>query len=110
MDTNPACLEQLEPASLSQVLLMAALCNPEDGRPDNYVLEPMTTAACGPDGSQQLPLFRVVCVDNDHVSCSRRHASTCALIAVICTGCRRPRMRPIPCSCWRTEAFSPLHV
>ncbi|MBS0186179.1 MAG: hypothetical protein JSS34_07590 [Proteobacteria bacterium] len=45
----------LDPEALSGMILLAMLTNPEDGKPDNYIVE-----AC-PDGS-----YRIIGIDNDH--------------------------------------------
>ncbi|MBW8308920.1 MAG: patatin-like phospholipase family protein [Candidatus Paracaedibacteraceae bacterium] len=50
-----AYLSKLSPKSISEMIVMAMLLNPEDGKPDNYIVEPL------PDGS-----YRLVGVDNDH--------------------------------------------
>lgn len=56
-----ACSElqsKLDPESLSEMLVTALLINPEDDKPDNYIVEPINT----PAGLR----YRLVCVDNDH--------------------------------------------
>ncbi|MBW8309320.1 MAG: hypothetical protein K0M45_06760, partial [Candidatus Paracaedibacteraceae bacterium] len=50
-----AYLKHLPPKVLSEQILMAMLINPEDGKPDNYIIEPL--------GNDQ---YRLVGIDNDH--------------------------------------------
>lgn len=52
-----ARLDRLDPVSVTQMILMAMLVNPEDGKHDNYIVEPV------PDNSG---LYRLSCPDNDH--------------------------------------------
>eukprot|EP00047_Mylnosiga_fluctuans_P021280 m.102735 g.102735 ORF g.102735 m.102735 type:complete len:1752 (-) comp8834_c0_seq1:426-5681(-) len=52
---HPDRLAALDPRSLSESLIAAMLTNPEDGKPDNYIVEPMENDR-----------FRIVCIDNDH--------------------------------------------
>ena len=44
--------------ALWEMILTAMLINPEDDKPDNYIVMPVNT----PDGLR----YRLVCVDNDH--------------------------------------------
>ena len=46
------------PKSLSVSLVLAMLLNPEDGKPDNYIVESL--------GGREDSLFRLVSIDNDH--------------------------------------------
>jgi Ran GTPase-activating protein (RanGAP) involved in mRNA processing and transport len=57
LNRNPKKLEQLDAKSLSEMLLVAMLVNPEDGKPDNYIAQPL------PDNSN---LYRIQGIDNDH--------------------------------------------
>jgi Leucine-rich repeat (LRR) protein len=54
---NPQALNNLDPVSTAQMILMAMLTNPEDGKPDNYIVSSL------PD---TLGAYRLICVDNDH--------------------------------------------
>jgi hypothetical protein len=54
---NPEKLESLDPVSTAQMILMAMLVNPEDGKPDNYIISPL------PDNENR---YRLECIDNDH--------------------------------------------
>jgi len=58
LESHPERLnpKQLDPESLSSLFLMAMLTNPEDGRPDNYVVEQI---------QDHPPLYRIVGIDND---------------------------------------------
>lgn len=56
-DKNPEQLHHLDPQSLSEMLLVAMLVNPEDGKPDNYILQPL---------AEDPTRFRLVGIDNDH--------------------------------------------
>ena len=51
-------LAALDIPALWEMILTAMLINPEDDKPDNYIVMPVTT----PDGLR----YRLVCVDNDH--------------------------------------------
>lgn len=51
-------LTQLDRQSISEAIVLAMLINPEDGRPDNYLLESF-------QGKEGL-LYRLVSIDNDH--------------------------------------------
>lgn len=57
LKNEPELLSKLDLESVSGLILIAMLTNPEDGKPDNYIVEPH-------------PLipgkYRLVCVDNDH--------------------------------------------
>ncbi|MEN8237118.1 MAG: ankyrin repeat domain-containing protein [Pseudomonadota bacterium] len=55
--TNPKQLNQLDAASISGMLLLAMLTNPEDGKPDNYIVEPHP---------QYPSIYRIWGIDNDH--------------------------------------------
>jgi hypothetical protein len=57
MKQHPDQLNQLDPISTSQAIVIAMLINPEDGKPDNYFIQPSL------DGG---PPFRIVAIDNDH--------------------------------------------
>ena len=50
-----AVLDNLDPRSVSEAMILAMLTMPEDGKPDNYICEPL------PNGK-----YGVVCIDNDH--------------------------------------------
>lgn len=54
LKNEPELLKQLDLESVSGLILLAMLTNPEDGKPDNYIVEP------------HLDKYRLVCVDNDH--------------------------------------------
>jgi hypothetical protein len=56
MSHAPDRLKNLDEQSLSDMILMAMLINPEDGKSDNYIVEPLPT---NPEK------YRLVCVDND---------------------------------------------
>ena len=51
-------LAALDMPALWEMILTAMLINPEDDKPDNYIVMPVNT----PDGLR----YRLVCVDNDH--------------------------------------------
>ena len=53
-----AKLAALDVPALWEMILTAMLINPEDDKPDNYIVMPVNT----PDGLR----YRLVCVDNDH--------------------------------------------
>lgn len=53
---HPERLKQLDQKSLAQVLFATMLVNPEDGKPDNYIVEQI---------SDNSPLYRLIGVDND---------------------------------------------
>jgi hypothetical protein len=53
---DPAQLAQLDKQRLSQLLLMTMLINPEDGKPDNYIVQPIPNQ----EG------YQLVSIDNDH--------------------------------------------
>ncbi|MBW8308916.1 MAG: hypothetical protein K0M45_04680, partial [Candidatus Paracaedibacteraceae bacterium] len=53
---NPQQLNQLDPVSTAKLILMAMLVNPEDGKPANYIVEPL------PDNPK---LYRLASPDND---------------------------------------------
>ncbi|MBW8308178.1 MAG: hypothetical protein K0M45_00805 [Candidatus Paracaedibacteraceae bacterium] len=53
---TPQQLDQLDPVSTTHMILMAMLINPEDGKPANYVMEPL------PDNPD---LYRLASPDND---------------------------------------------
>ncbi|MEN8236243.1 MAG: hypothetical protein ABFQ95_01645 [Pseudomonadota bacterium] len=57
LNRRPDFEQHLDQDSLSGMILMAMLANPEDGKPDNYVVEPHPTKP---------GKYRVVGVDNDH--------------------------------------------
>jgi len=57
---DPNRLTRLDSVSTTQLILMAMLTNPEDGKPDNYIVEPL------PDPRGGEPLYRLSCPDNDH--------------------------------------------
>ncbi len=57
MRQNPTELKKLDERDLSGLIIAAMLINPEDGKPDNYLVEAHPT---------QQGTFRLVCVDNDH--------------------------------------------
>ncbi|MBW8308037.1 MAG: hypothetical protein K0M45_00085 [Candidatus Paracaedibacteraceae bacterium] len=56
LTNNPQQLSQLDPVSTTKMILMAMLINPEDGKPANYIVEPL------PDNPR---LYRLVSPDND---------------------------------------------
>ena len=53
-----AVLEHFESESISEALLLALLTMPEDGKPDNYICEPI-------EGTEPTT-YRLVGIDNDH--------------------------------------------
>lgn len=55
---SPERLADLDPQSVSEAIVLALLINPEDGRADNYLLEPIPRAT--------RTLYRLVSIDNDH--------------------------------------------
>ncbi|MBL8675911.1 MAG: hypothetical protein JNJ47_00550, partial [Alphaproteobacteria bacterium] len=57
LKNTPDLLQQLEPQSLSALILMTMLTNPEDSKPDNYILNPL------PFKPNQ---YSLISVDNDH--------------------------------------------
>ncbi|MBW8308218.1 MAG: hypothetical protein K0M45_01015 [Candidatus Paracaedibacteraceae bacterium] len=57
LDTHPDLLKQLDSKSFSESMLLTLLVNPEDDKPDNYILEPLATDA---------HKYRLIGVDNDH--------------------------------------------
>jgi len=54
---SPEKLQFLDSENLSSLILMAMLINPEDGKPDNYILEKLPT---------QKESYRLIGIDNDH--------------------------------------------
>ncbi len=64
---EPACakvvLSQLHPQYTCEQLLLAMLVHPEDGKPDNYHVFPMTTTRA--DG-KVITHYRLIGIDNDH--------------------------------------------
>jgi Leucine-rich repeat (LRR) protein len=56
LKTNPQLLESLDEEDISGMLIAAMLTNPEDGKPDNYILTPHPTK---PDK------YRIIGIDND---------------------------------------------
>ena len=75
---HPERLSQLDAKALSQALIVAMLVNPEDGKPDNYILEPFMVPGRIADTnddrdgrgtnaeSRERLAYRLVCIDNDH--------------------------------------------
>ncbi|WP_051908367.1 hypothetical protein [Candidatus Odyssella acanthamoebae] len=57
LDTHPDLLKQLDSKSFSESMLFTLLVNPEDDKPDNYILEPLATNA---------HKYRLIGVDSDH--------------------------------------------
>lgn len=57
LTNDPNRLEKLDPVSTTKFILMAMLTNPEDGKPDNYIVEPLP-------GNPTL--YRLSSPDNDH--------------------------------------------
>lgn len=57
MKNNPELLKDLDERDLSGLIIVAMLINPEDGKPDNYIVEPHPTRP---------GKYRLICVDNDH--------------------------------------------
>ncbi|HXH55188.1 MAG TPA: HEAT repeat domain-containing protein, partial [Gammaproteobacteria bacterium] len=55
---NPEQLKKLDKQSAYQAIILAMMINPEDGRPDNYIMEPFSK------GSEIA--YRLVSIDNDH--------------------------------------------
>ncbi|MCE3237748.1 MAG: hypothetical protein K0R24_729 [Gammaproteobacteria bacterium] len=55
-------LDQLHPQYLSEQIILAMLIHPEDGKPDNYQLLPMTIK----QGEKAIGAYRIVGIDNDH--------------------------------------------
>eukprot|EP00045_Choanoeca_perplexa_P016993 m.237506 g.237506 ORF g.237506 m.237506 type:complete len:2160 (-) comp17419_c0_seq1:897-7376(-) len=55
---DPQRLQLLEPRQLSMSLINAMLTCPEDGKPDNYIMEPVENG-----------LYRLVCIDNERCMC-----------------------------------------
>jgi Leucine-rich repeat (LRR) protein len=56
LDTKPTLLTQLDEEDISGMLIAAMLTNPEDGKPDNYVVTPHPTKENS---------YRIVGIDND---------------------------------------------
>ena len=54
LQETPEILQDLHPSSLSALILASMLINPEDGKPDNYMLEPFGR------------FYRLIAIDNDH--------------------------------------------
>jgi HEAT repeat protein len=57
LEHHPDQLHNLDHESISEAILLALLINPEDGRADNYILEPITIG-----GKTK---YRIVSIDND---------------------------------------------
>ncbi|MBW8308661.1 MAG: hypothetical protein K0M45_03310, partial [Candidatus Paracaedibacteraceae bacterium] len=55
LSNNPKQLDQLDPVSVTKMILMAMLVNPEDGKPENYIMEPLPESG----------LYRLTSPDND---------------------------------------------
>ncbi len=60
---SQAALRQLHPQYTCEQIVLAMLVHPEDGKPDNYQLLPVTTTQA--DG-QSVAQYRIVGIDNDH--------------------------------------------
>ncbi len=58
-NVNPRCLDDLDLKSISEMIIMTMFVNPEDGRPDNFIVEQIEL----PNGKKA---YRLVCVDNDN--------------------------------------------
>ncbi|MBW8308785.1 MAG: hypothetical protein K0M45_03975, partial [Candidatus Paracaedibacteraceae bacterium] len=56
LTNHPQQLENLDPISTTHMILMAMLINPEDGKPANYIMEPLP---------HQPDLYRLASPDND---------------------------------------------
>ncbi len=56
IEKNPEQIAQLDKTALSQLLLMTMLINPEDGKPDNYIVQPKPNQKG----------YQIVSIDNDH--------------------------------------------
>lgn len=61
-------LHHLDAKALSEALVLAMVTMPEDGKPDNYICEPVAAAPDDDGGARTRGRgrFRLVCVDNDH--------------------------------------------
>lgn len=58
INKHPERLEQLEEESLSRAIILAMLINPEDGRADNYMVEPIE--------GEKTKKYKLFSIDNDH--------------------------------------------
>jgi ankyrin repeat protein len=58
LDYYPNQLQNMDYESVSEAIMLALLINPEDGRADNYILEPITVG-----GKIR---YRIISIDNDH--------------------------------------------
>lgn len=58
LDSHPERLAQLDTQSVSEAIVLAMLINPEDGRADNYLLEPFQ--------QNDKTWYRLISIDNDH--------------------------------------------
>ncbi len=56
IEKNPLQLTQVDTTALSQLILMTMLINPEDGKPDNYIVQPKPNEKG----------YQLVSIDNDH--------------------------------------------
>jgi HEAT repeat protein len=57
-ERHPEWLAKLDPQSVCEAIILAMLINPEDGRADNYIVQPFSK---GTDTS-----YRLISIDNDH--------------------------------------------
>jgi HEAT repeat protein len=57
LTTNPKILKRIDKTSIYQAILLSMLINPEDGRDENYMLEPYILG--------EETHYRLVCIDND---------------------------------------------
>ncbi|WP_039456529.1 ankyrin repeat domain-containing protein [Candidatus Jidaibacter acanthamoebae] len=58
LNGKSSCLSKISSKSFGMMYMASLLINPEDGKPDNYILEPVK----GGEGEK----YNIVCVDNDH--------------------------------------------
>jgi HEAT repeat protein len=58
LEHHPDQLQNLDHESFSEALVLALLINPEDGRGDNYILQPFTM--------NNKTRYRIISIDNDH--------------------------------------------
>jgi HEAT repeat protein len=58
LDHHPDQLQNLDHESFSEALILALLTNPEDGRGDNYILQPFVV--------NDKTKYRIISIDNDH--------------------------------------------
>ena len=101
-----AVLNNLDPRSVSEAIILAMLTMPEDGKPDNYICEHLG------DGT-----YGIVCIDNDHAFappfCTGKAKGAAKLVVKCVLFCMdqmqhtiHPDVRDALCN----TSFSPLDV